>query len=47
MDQLENTEEKSFRKASFLTDYKETKQKVLNILLSYLYWYYIVCANDK
>ena len=37
MDQLENTEEKSFKRTSFLTDHKETKQRVLNILLFYLY----------
>jgi len=37
MNQLENTEEKIFRKASSLTDHKETEQRVLNILLSYLY----------
>ena len=36
MDQLENTEEKSFRRASSLTDYKRTEQKVLNVLLFYL-----------
>ena len=37
MDQLENTEEKRFRRTSFLTDHKETEQRVLNILPSYLY----------
>ena len=46
MDQLENTEEKSFRRASFLTDHKETEQRVLNILLSYLYQYQMVYANN-
>jgi len=47
MDQLENTKEKSFRRASSLTDHKRTEQRVLNILLSYLYKYYMVHANDR
>jgi len=37
MDQLENTEEKSFKRESSLTDHKRTEQRVLNVFLFYLY----------